>query len=459
MGVSTVTLESLAPDANGLLTILPLVLYTLMAVAWLWFSFPTLKGRQRAYFIVSFVTMTYVALAFMKSPYLYLMVLAISATFSFCTYVVDVPRRSASVLLAFLGFLLLLPSEVSHTLWVLWFMSVSLQNYFFYKRGVVKARGDLVKSTFFWGGIVLVNLLFIYPSLDKLSLSSFIISGGFASVLPFFLSVGLSPALEYLFNFLSSLTLLELSNLDHPLIKRLQVEAPGTFHHSLLLATLSEQASDDIHANGLLTRVGCLYHDIGKMKRPIYFIENQAYFGVSNPHDYLNPRMSKLIVTAHPIDGMKLGEEYKLPDAIQAFMPEHHGTLICGYFYAQALKEEGKGHVTKAQFRYSGPKPQTRETAIVMLADAAESAVRALNAPTPDQVDALLEVIFKQRIEDGQFDECPITMQEIWKIKKSFTKGLSAIHHQRVNYAEKISQVRQAGKPSSMGKGYIQPSV
>ena len=131
--VSTVSLESLSPNPTGLLSILPLVLYTLLAVSWLWFSFPTLKGRQRAYFIVSFVTMTYIALAFMKSPYLYLMVLAISATFSFCTYVVDVPRRSASVLLAFLGFLLLLPSEVSHTLWVLWFMSVSLQNYFFYQ--------------------------------------------------------------------------------------------------------------------------------------------------------------------------------------------------------------------------------------------------------------------------------------------------------------------------------------
>ena len=138
-------------------------------------------------------------------------------------------------------------------------------------------------------------------------------------------------------------------------------------------------------------------------------------------------------------------------------MPEHHGTLICGYFYAQALKQEGKNNVTKAQFRYAGPKPQTRETAIVMLADAAESAVRALNAPTPDQVDTLLEVIFKQRIEDGQFDECPITMQEILKVKKSFTRGLSAIHHQRVNYAEKITQVRQGASSSTQGKGYLKP--
>ncbi len=449
--------EMLNDNLNSIKTLSFLILFTVVSVAWLWVGFPTMPKRQRFYYVVSFIAMTYTALLFMSSPYLYLMVLAVTATFSFCTYVVDLPRRSSSVLLAFLGFLLLLPSDVGHGFWVLWFMSLSLQNYYFHQQGVVKARGDLLKSTFIWCGIVLINMIFVYGHVHDLSLSTFIIAGGFTSLLPFFLSVGLSPVLEYVFGFLSSLTLLELSNLDHPLIKRLQVEAPGTFHHSLLLATLSEKASDEIGANGLLTRVGCLYHDIGKMKRPIYFVENQAYFGVANPHDYLNPRMSKLIVTSHPIDGMKLGTEYKLPEAIKAFMPEHHGTLICGYFYAQALKQEGKDSVTKAQFRYAGPKPQTRETAIVMLADAAESAVRALNSPTPNQVDSLLEVIFKQRIEDGQFDECPITLQEILRIKKSFTRGLSAIHHQRVNYAEKISQVRHGTSPLTQGKGYLKP--
>jgi putative nucleotidyltransferase with HDIG domain len=451
-------LSTLFPFFPEMTPLLPLILYTLMAMAWLWFSFPTLKKRQRLYYTVSFMCMAYVAAAFIQSDFLYLMILAVSATFSFCTYVVDLPHRSASVLLAFLGFLLLMPSAVSPTLWVLWFMSLSLQNYFFHRQGVVKARGDLLKSTCFWGGIVLINLLFAYPLLSQMSLSLLLISGGFASVLPFFISVGMSPVLEYLFDFLSSLTLLELSSLDHPLIKRLQVEAPGTFHHSLLLATLSEQAADDIHANGLLTRVGCLYHDIGKMKRPIYFVENQAYFGVANPHDYLNPRMSKLIVTAHPNDGLKLGSTYQLPEVVKAFMPEHHGTLLCGYFYAQALKQEDKKHVSKAQFRYSGPKPQSRETAIVMLADAAESAVRALNTPHLDEVESLLETIFKQRIEDGQFDECPITMQDILKIKKSFIKGLSAIHHQRVNYAEKINQVRHGILPSGSDASVPKPS-
>jgi putative nucleotidyltransferase with HDIG domain len=434
-------------DAISMGLLVPVLVYLGLGMAWLWFSFPTLGARQRTYYMSAFLVMCYAAFMFSNSSFLYPMVLTLSGVFTFCTYVVDAPRRTWAVLLAYLGLLLLIPSDVSHTLWVLWFMSVSLQNYFFYTRGVVKARGDILKSTFFWGGIVAVNLVLMSVFYSHISMATFIILGGFTTLVPFFMAVGLSPVLEYIFSFLSSLTLLELANLDHPLIKRLQVEAPGTFHHSLLLATLSEQAADDIRANGLLTRVGCLYHDIGKMRRAVYFVENQAYFGVSNPHDELSPRLSKLIVSSHPADGLKMADEHRLPEAIKAFIPEHHGTLLCGYFYHKALKMEDPKRLNKAEFRYPGPKPQTRETAIVMLADAAESAVRALNSPTPDQVDALLEKIFKQRIDDGQFDECPITLKEIWQVKKSFTRGLSAIHHQRVNYSEKIRQVH--AQPSS----------
>jgi cyclic-di-AMP phosphodiesterase PgpH len=432
----------------------PILVYIGLGVAWLWFSFPTLPPRQRSYYIMAFLGLSYAAFLFSDSSFLYPMILTLSGVFTFCTYVVDAPRRTWAVLLATLGLLLLLPTEVNHNLWVLWFMSVSLQNYFFYTQGVVKARGDIIKSTFFWGAIVAINLVLMSTFYSHLTVPTFIVLGGFTTLVPFFMSVGLSPVLEYLFTFLSSLTLLELANLDHPLIKRLQVEAPGTFHHSLLLATLSENAADEIRANGLLTRVGCLYHDIGKMRRAVYFVENQAYFGVSNPHDELNPRLSKLIVASHPADGLKMAEKHRLPYAIRAFIPEHHGTLLCGYFYHKALKQEDPARLNKSEFRYPGPKPQTRETAIVMLADAAESAVRALNSPTPDQVDSLLEKIFRQRIDDGQFDECPITLKEIWQVKKSFARGLSAIHHQRVNYSEKIRQVHAS--PTQTKKGYLQ---
>ena len=252
------------------------------------------------------------------------------------------------------------------------------------------------------------------------------------------LTMGFLPFLEAAFRLLSPYRLLELANHDQPLLRKLQYEAPGTFHHSLMLASLSEAAAEAIGANPLLTRVGCLYHDIGKTKRPLFFIENQAYFGSDNPHDRLTPRLSKLVITSHPKDSIDMGKAHGLPEQIMAFMTEHHGTLMCGYFYQKALKEEGPDNVQKAQFRYAGPKPQTRETAIVMLADAAESAVRALKAPTMAQIDELLTKLFKQRIDDGQFDQCPITFKDVSMVKETFLRVLMGIQHNRIDYQDKI---------------------
>jgi cyclic-di-AMP phosphodiesterase PgpH len=263
-------------------------------------------------------------------------------------------------------------------------------------------------------------------------------------------TMGLLPFLESAFKLLTPFTLLELANHDQPLLKRLQFEAPGTFHHSLLVASLSEAAAEAIQADSLLTRVGCLYHDVGKMKRPLYFIENQAYFGSDNPHDRLTPRLSKRVITQHPKDSLDLGKEYGLPEAIMAFMTEHHGTLLCGYFYQKALKEEGPEHVEKAHFRYAGPKPRSRETAIVMLADAAESAVRALKNPSMAQMEELIGKLFKQRLDDGQFDRCPMTLQELHTVKETFVRVLMGIQHNRINYQDKISK-EFAGKASVKG--------
>jgi putative nucleotidyltransferase with HDIG domain len=261
------------------------------------------------------------------------------------------------------------------------------------------------------------------------------------STLSVALTFVLLPMVEQGFGYITPFRLLELANMDHPLLKQMQVEAPGTFHHSLLLASLSESAADAIGANGLLARVGCLYHDIGKMKRPTYFVENQSYYGMNNPHDTLSPRLSKAVVVAHPRDSLLMADEHRLPEAIKAFMTEHHGTLLCGYFYFKAIKEEGKHRVCETEFRYPGPKPQSRETAIVMMADACESAVRALKNPTPNEIEALVSKLFQQRLEDDQLDECPITLAELNTIKQTFVKMLFAINHQRVNYSEKIKQV------------------
>lgn len=252
------------------------------------------------------------------------------------------------------------------------------------------------------------------------------------------LTIGTLPLLEGLFRLVTPYTLVELGNHDQPLLKRMQFEAPGTFHHSLMVATLAEAAAQAIGANALLTRVGCLYHDIGKMKRPLFFIENQAYFGVENPHDKLTPRLSKMVITAHPRDSLEMARQNKLPECLMHFMTEHHGTLTAGYFYNRACQEEGAENVNKSQFRYPGPKPGSRETAIVMLADACESAVRALKNPTVAQVEERIEKIIRQRIDESQFDHCPITLKDLHIVKKTFVRILRGIQHNRIEYQQNM---------------------
>lgn len=266
----------------------------------------------------------------------------------------------------------------------------------------------------------------------------------FSGMLSGILTIGWLPLLETLFGLITPYTLMELGNHDQPLLKRMQFEAPGTFHHSLMVASLSEAAAEAIDANALLTRVGCLYHDIGKMKRPLFFIENQAYFGVENPHDKLTPRLSKMVITAHPRDSLEMAKQHKLPEMLMRFMTEHHGTLTAGYFYNKACAEEGAENVNKSQFRYPGPKPGSKETAIVMLADACESAVRALKNPTVAAVEERIDKIIQQRVEDGQFDNCPITFQDIYKIKQTFVRVLRGIQHNRIEYQQNM--MRELGR-------------
>jgi len=264
--------------------------------------------------------------------------------------------------------------------------------------------------------------------------------GVFMGLLTGIFILGALPILESWFKLVTPYTLLELGNHDRPMLRRLQVEAPGTFHHSVMVANLSEAAAEAIGANSILTRVGALYHDIGKMKRPLFFVENQAYFGVENPHDKLTPRLSKMVVTAHPRDGVEMGKQIGLPTAILRFMPEHHGTLLAGYFYNRAILEEGEENVNKSHFRYPGPKPQSKETAIVMLADACESAVRALKNPTLSSVEDRVDKIFRQRVDDGQFNECPLSFQELRTVRDTFVRVLRGIQHNRIEYQQTVLQ-------------------
>lgn len=321
------------------------------------------------------------------------------------------------------------------------------------RKPVPKDRSDLILSGLAIGiaqGICILAVDFIYNpglSITKLDIFYDPMMGMLSGLSTGIISLGILPLIESVFNMVTSYTLLELGNHDRPILKRMQFEAPGTFHHTVMVATLSEACAEAIGANPVLTRVGALYHDIGKLKRPLFFIENQAYFGVENPHDRLTPRLSKMVIAAHTRDGVEMGRQLKLPETLLDFMTEHHGTTIIGYFYNKAVLQEGEENVKIDQFRYAGPKPQTKETAICMLCDASESSVRALKNPTVQQLEERVEKIFKQRIDDAQFSECPITLQEISIIKQTIVRMLRAIQHQRIEYQQNVLQ--ELGKASS----------
>ncbi|MGC8579134.1 MAG: HD family phosphohydrolase [bacterium] len=258
-----------------------------------------------------------------------------------------------------------------------------------------------------------------------------IIMAFFSGVTSAVLVIGLTPVFEYLFDYATDIKLLELANLENPLLKELFVTAPGSYNHSMMTATLAEAAASSIHANPLLARVASYYHDIGKIKMPDYFIENQQY--MPNKHDKLSPSMSSLIIISHVKEGKELAKANKLPKKIVDIIMQHHGTSLVKYFYEKA-KEKNGNNIREEEYHYPGPKPQTREAGIVMLADAVEAASRTLTDPTPAKIKAMVEKIVNTRFEEGQLDECTLSLSDLNAIKKSFVKVLSAIFHKRVDY-------------------------
>lgn len=257
-------------------------------------------------------------------------------------------------------------------------------------------------------------------------------------VLSGIIALGTLPILESTFGIITPYGLAELADHNQPLLKRLQFEAPGTYHHSLMVSNLAEAAAEAIGANPILARVGSFYHDIGKLKRPLFFVENQSYFGIENPHTKLNPRLSKMVITAHPKDGVELAKEYHLPAVIHSFILQHHGEGLASYFYNQAIAEEGIENVKEEQFRYTGPKPNSKETAILMIADAVESAVRSLKTPSNDEIEAIIDKIIKERLNDGQFSDCPLTLKDLKVIATTFNRILRGMQHNRIKYHQAI---------------------
>ena len=257
-------------------------------------------------------------------------------------------------------------------------------------------------------------------------------------------------ALERTFDITTDLTLLELSDTNNKPLKDLSLRAPGSFNHSLQVANLAEAAADRIGAHTLLTRVGALYHDIGKMLKPEYFVENQRS-GV-NPHDRLKPRMSALIIASHVKEGLEMGKEYNLPERVLKFIPTHHGTARIEYFYRKALSqsEQNEAQVLESEFRYPGPKPDSKETGILMLADSVEAASRSLDDPTHKHLKSLVDLIFRERIDDGQLDNTDLTFRDLRQIKDTFLTMLMGIYHVRVKYPDQEEQENEEEEESRL---------
>jgi putative nucleotidyltransferase with HDIG domain len=270
----------------------------------------------------------------------------------------------------------------------------------------------------------------IDPSRELRDISWIVLAAGGNGMLSAFLSAGVFVTLGALFGVTTRLQLLEMSQLSQPLLLRLQDEAPSTFQHSVIVANLAEKGAHVIGADSLLTRVGCYYHDIGKLSRPGFFIENQL--GGANPHDALDPGDSARIISDHVNDGLALAAAHKLPAKVAAFIPEHHGTRLVSYFYRRAAEEDPG--VDPDAFRYPGPKPQSRETAIAMLADSSEAAVRSSPDHSPERIDAIVDEVFGERLAEGQLDESDLTLRNLHDLSASFKATLRAVYHPRIEY-------------------------
>lgn len=305
-----------------------------------------------------------------------------------------------------------------------------------YLLGETARRSSIMKASL---GVILSNIVYISFYL-LMTQSAYtwkeLVFYGIAAVVSGILSssmtIGLLPFYESTFGILSELKLVELSNPNHPLLKKVLIEAPGTYHHSIMVANLADTASESIGANGLLARVGAYYHDIGKTVRPAYFIENQH--GGQNPHDALSPERSRDIILAHGEDGAKLLEKHKMPSEIVEIARQHHGTSLLKFFLYKA-KEEGKD-VQEEEYRYAGPKPQTKEIAIISIADSVEAAVRSMKEPTTEKISQLVQAIIKDKLQDGQFDECDLSMKELKIIQHTICETLNGIFHSRIEYPD-----------------------
>ncbi len=303
-------------------------------------------------------------------------------------------------------------------------------------------RADLVKAGIFVSGVNALVILAVFLFTGNLQLEYGLLqdfgyslfAGVGSGLLSAVVAIGLLPFLETGFGLTTAVSLLELSNPNQPLLRRLLMKAPGTYHHSVLVGNLAEAAAEEVEADPLLVRVGAYYHDIGKVRRPYFFTENQ--FSRENPHKKLSPSLSALIIRSHIKDGIEIARQERLPFVLIDIIRQHHGTSMISFFY-QAARENGRTDIPEKSFRYEGPLPQTKEAAIIMLADAVEAGVRALSRPVGGRIEGLVRKLIKEKLNDGQLDESDITLKDLDKIGDAFVYILSSVYHARVEYPEK----------------------
>ncbi|MBP3924798.1 HDIG domain-containing protein [bacterium] len=309
-------------------------------------------------------------------------------------------------------------------------------------------RVELLKAGFHIGiaGFTIVTSIYMLEKclidVNNMLIINNVLYVFFNGVVSSIIALGTLPLFENWSHITTPYGLAELADPNQPLLKRLFKDAQGTYNHSLMVSSLCEAAAEAIGADPVLARVGALYHDIGKLKRPMFFVENQSYIGIGNPHDNnnINPRLSKMIITAHTKDGVDFAKEYGLPPIINDFILQHHGEGLASYFYNQAILEEGAENVKEEQFRYTGPKPNRKETAILMIADAVESAVRSMKAPSLEDIDAVIDKIILERLNDTQLSDSPLTLKDIKIIASTFSKMLRGMRHERIKYQENVME-------------------
>jgi len=283
-----------------------------------------------------------------------------------------------------------------------------------------------------------------------------------SGILCTFIAAGFTPVVEYLGGYVTDMRLIEMATLDHPLLKELSIQAPGTWNHSMVMGMMVESAADAIGANTVLARVGAYFHDVGKLRKPLYFVENQ--FGEENRHDKLSTSMSALIIRSHVKDGIDLARKHGLPEQIVDMIPQHHGTSLIEYFYEKACREikeeEGEAaEVDRSLYTYPGPKPQTREAGILMLADSIEAAARTLSEPTADRIQGMVQKLINKIFASGELNECELTLQDLHKIAKCFTRVLTGIYHQRIAYSEPAEKTSERATLKLISSSHSEESV